>query len=144
MKTYLSREVAITHLKTFFMNTDKDEVTVDQALTSAGRDLSNIKKNKSWFSNKLTSMNEYKLFEKVYSRGRGQTKLVKIRLTEDGKKALGRDVGNSLLQSPAQLELSTRDSKNVTISSIKKDIQRLRIQEPALDVIFDIKLKEDA
>ena len=147
-KSYLSREAAAKNLRMFFANTNGDEVSVDEVFIAAGRNPDEVGKNKSWFSNKLTSMAEYGLFTRHYSSRRGQKKLVKLKLTNEGKRALGRNLSDSIFipAQPAQqasLLPSVTIDKEVTVSSVRRDVEALRQKEPELDIWFSVTLKEE-
>lgn len=144
MKTYLSREAAIANLRKFFPSTTGDEVSVEDIFIAVGRGSKSIKENRSWLSNKLTSMQEYGLFTRGYSSRGGQRKLVKLKLTSEGRRVLGRD-GSDQLTVPLQMSIrgTQGDRETVTVSSVLHHVELLRKNEPKLDITFDVKLKEE-
>jgi hypothetical protein len=130
-----SKSAGIETLKRFFSHTSADEVSIEEAFQAAGRPIEKPEANKAWLSNKLTTLKYHNLLSVNYAYDSGRRKLDKLRLTLEGKRALGR------------IEESSHDNNEVktngstSIADIMKTVAQLRKSYPEFDITFDIKLK---
>lgn len=139
MKKIKSREASVENVKRFFSNTpNNDVVSINDAFLAWGRDLNN-EDNKAWLSNLLFHLKYHNLITPIYSLISGRRKLDQLRLTLEGKRALGRIEGST------NNEVQTRTNGNISSLSII-DLTKLMAQfqkenKDNYEITFDIKLK---
>lgn len=132
-----SRGSAIAVLKRLFLKSpDEDSVDIATAFESAGRGLKNSEKNKSWLSNKLPTLKYHNLLNVVYSYDSGRRKLDRLKLTLDGKKALGRI--EEIDGSPSK---PTSGAEANSITDLMNLVSQLQKKYPEFEITFDVKLK---
>lgn len=143
-KKIRSKNVAIENVKTFFSNTPNDDVaSLEDAFRAWGRpNPENIEENKAWLSNKLTALKYHNLVTPIYVHKDGRRKLEKLRLTLEGKKALGRIEGYS--EDDKNNENShSKNSGNSSndFSDIYKKVAEWQKNHQEFEVEFNVKLK---
>jgi hypothetical protein len=114
---------------------DKDEVLLEDAFTIGKRGAESEEKNRIWIGNKLTRWKKRGIAEPLYqatynpASTRGQRHgLIGIKLTEYGKRLLGRPV-------------SEKDTYHITIADVIKVVERLQREHPDFEIRFEIKRK---
>lgn len=96
-KTYLTKEGATKHLGVFIKNTPGDYVSREDLLIASGKNPNDPRDYNKWFGYMMTAMGEYGLFTKVAGTLKsGQKGIVGIRLTDEGKKAVGRSSAGAM------------------------------------------------
>lgn len=149
MSNYLSREAAINNLETFFRSTPTDSIDVDALFLLTGRESKSEKVNRSWLSNKLTAMKDYHFLTRHYSKQDGKSKLTKLSLTAEGKRALGRVEET---QTTTTTTAAPSSSKSTTVSgidveslleSVNRDIEILQQKLPSFYITFNIRPRRD-
>lgn len=158
-KSYITQRAAVKHLAVFYKNTAGDYVSREDLLIAAGKNPADNKDYQKWFGYMMTAMGEYELFTKVTGTLlSGQQGIIGITLTDKGRQALLRHTikheevvrkiasnGGMAVEPPAPEKAITGNNlyvNNITISTVLRDVEKLRLQEPELDIVFDIKLKE--
>lgn len=138
---YKSRNAAIENLKRFFANTPTDDITLVEAFTGWGRpNPENVEANKPWLSSELVHFKYHNLLAPVYAYSDGRKKLVKLRLTLEGKKALGR-----LVSDPEEDKETTANSINTaSLSDVARIVADFKAQHKEYEITFDVKLRNDA
>jgi hypothetical protein len=138
---FMSRDAAIANVKRFFADTpSSDTVSLEDIFTTAGRGSNKPAQNRLWIANKLTSMREYNLVERQYSKDGGKKKLVGLKLTNEGKEALGR--ANGVAVSQADTILPVVQPQEITLETVYQAVKILREKMPSFDIVFEIKPKE--
>lgn len=137
-----SYDATVNMLETFFESTLEDSVSVDSIYASWGRKTEDPIKNKAWLSSCLIHLKEHDLALPVKERRNSRNKIVGLRLTEKGKRVLGKkseqsNSGDRVSISQESSRIHAIDHENMLrlIAQFKKD-------NPMFDVIFEIKLKE--
>jgi hypothetical protein len=134
----LSYEASSQNLKRFFSgSTNADAVTVEDIFQAVGRSDKDGTQNRSWLSNKLTSLYHHKLVTPVYSTD-GQHRLTKIRLTEAGKRAVQ---GVAAAQVPGPEK--TDGGRKLTIEQIMDAVPELQRAHPSWEIVFTVNPKKD-
>jgi hypothetical protein len=136
-----TKESSIENVKRLFSNTSEDSTSIHEAYAAWGRDLEKVEDNKSWLSNLLTHLKYHNLVVPVYAFKSGHRMLDGLRLTIEGKKALGR-IEDSAIGSMGNSSTPEGSSSNSTLTDVMKTIAKLRRQYPEFQITFDIKLKE--
>ncbi len=132
---YISYDSAVATLRDFFsISPDTDIVSLQQIFVATGRDLSKATLNKQWLSNKLTHLKHYQLVTPVYSQGRRKV-LDKIQITQDGKKALGRDI-------EATDGTVSFGARQITLESIAQDIEVFESLNPSILLDLNVRIKK--
>ena len=133
-----SKDASVENVKRFFLNTPNDDiVSINDAFLAWGRDLSNVD-NKAWLSNLLSHLKYHNLITPIYSVINGRRKLDKLRLTLEGKRALGRIEGSV----NSKDKIPTNENVNsLSIADVMKIVARLRRENSDYDITFDVKLK---
>ncbi len=135
---YKSRESSVETVRHLFQNTEENSISLKEAYTAWGRDLTKESENKAWLANKLTSLKYHNLINPIYTTSNNRRVLNEIQLTVEGKRAIGK-IGDAIL--PDQ-PLPLRDRRTVTIEDIMKAIPRLRKENPEFDILFKVTPKE--
>lgn len=138
-----SRYSAEATLKRFFSkDPGADILSIDEIFVATDRGDKSREDNISWLSNILTALKFYGLVTTVYSYD-GRKKLDRIRLTEEGRRAV-RIGKENFDNAPVQekLPISTEDEGDkVLLPKIMNLVTKLKEQNPEYEVIFDVKLK---
>lgn len=134
----MSIEKATEYLKMFYPSVVGDEVVLRDIFTFAGLNLSEEKKNKVWLGNKLSPMKKHGLVTPMYKNGY----LVGVRLTELGKRILGRTNGNSSLSASNSPEIKNNHGE-ITLEEILRVIPKLRQENPEFKITFSVTPKEE-
>jgi hypothetical protein len=139
---YKSIEATKENLKRIFVNSPSaDTISLEDAFVGWGRpDPNDIEKNKGWLSSELVHFKYHNLLSPMYSFSNGRRRLVKLQLTLDGKKALGR------IQTEQQTEqkIETRMNGNqvpVTFADVTRLVAQFKKNNPEYEVNFDVKLR---
>jgi hypothetical protein len=140
MKAKLSREGAISNLRTYFGNTGVDYVSVEDIFRNAGRADKTLEENRRWLYNRLTLIKPYGLYDKVHGIENKVRVTRGLTLTTEGRKAL---YGDEPIKSVASPYASGQSNREVTITTVRNDIKVLKEKYPEFDIIFDAKLKEE-
>lgn len=149
MSNYLSREAAVGTIKKFFHDEPADVINVDDLFIKMARDLNKGKANRSWLSNKLTSLKEYNFLEKHYSAATGKKKLTRLSLTSEGKRALGRVETQQISKASYQLSpsLSTKQNNEADVEAllewVNRNIDLLQAKLPSFVITFNIQPKRE-
>ena len=144
-KISVTRETAIANIKKFFKDATSDSVSVEDIYKAVGRNLAEPHKNRVWLAYKLTSLQDHGLFTRQYTKHKGQQKLVRIALTERGKRALSQPPQTEQQALPGNSDSALHEIvREITISAVRRDIETLRQKEPELEITFSIRLKENA
>jgi len=137
-ENYKPQRASAATLKRFFKDTNQNVVSVKGIFKATGRESKPEKRNRAWLANKLVDLRKDGLITSVYSF-EGNRKLDKIRLTEEGKKVLGR-VKSVSANNPTQQALipgvqSAERPLEDILESVVSDIQTLKQRLPSFDVI---------
>jgi hypothetical protein len=115
---------------------DKDEVLLEDAFAIGKREAESEEKNRIWIGNKLTRWKKRGIAEPLYhatynpDSKRGQRhRLIGIKLTERGKRLLGKPV-------------SQEDTYHITLADVIKVVSRLQREHPDFEIRFEIKRKK--
>lgn len=141
---YKSKETTIENVKRFFSQAPPggDIVTLEEAFRGWGRENpEHVEAHKRWMSNELTHLKYHNLVKPVYSTVGGKKKLVKLQLTLDGKKVLGR-IGEQLTINDSSSAVKEENSP-VSFGDVMKMVAKLRKENPDYEITFDVKLKEN-
>lgn len=132
-----SKTAGIETLRRFFPDNSADEVSIDEALQAAGRpmEMEKAEDNRAWLSNKLTTLKYHNLLTVHYTYDDGRRKLDRLRLTLNGKRALGR------VEDGGYGEIEPKMNNVVTPPDIMKEIAQLKKNYPEYEITFDMKLK---
>jgi hypothetical protein len=138
MRNRLSHEASIENLKRFFSNNPTaSTVSVEDVFKAVGRSDNSDAQNRSWLSNKLTSLYHHKLVTAVYSTD-GQHRLAKVRLTEAGKRAL-HEVSAPSVNEPKKPD----DNRKLTIEDIMGAVPELQKTHPSWEIVFTVNPKRE-
>ncbi|MCR4326919.1 MAG: hypothetical protein NUV52_04690 [Candidatus Roizmanbacteria bacterium] len=144
---YKSRAAAIENVKRLFSNSpNSDEVSLEEAVRAWGRpDPAEIRLHKAWLFNILTYLKHHNLVASVYSFGNGRRTLDKIRLTDEGKIAIGRVGDHTSIKKPFSLNFNNTSSFEnlITFNDVMRMVVKLRKENPEYEIIFNVKLKDD-
>ncbi len=150
MSNYLSREAATKNLEDFFRSTSEDAIAVDDLFVEMGRGQKSDKANRSWLSNKLTSMKDYNFLTRHYSKRDKKNKLTKLSLTSEGKRALGRSEGAHTTTTTTTIIPDNNRSATVSrtdveslLESVNRDIEVLQQKLPSFYITFNIRPRRD-
>jgi hypothetical protein len=147
MNGMLTREAAVGNLKKMFTYApDSDVVLVDDVFKAFGRSLADEVRNKMWLSNKLYAMRDYDLLERGYAKRNRKSKLIKLTLTNEGRKALKRSERTQQAHAQTSLPVSSSNSVisgEVTPETVYQAVKVLRKMLPSFEVTFEIKPKEE-
>lgn len=140
---HMSKDAAAANLKRFFADTpvSSDVVSLEGIFAATKRNSHTLNQNRLWLANKLTSMRDYNLIERQYTVEGGKKKLTGLKLTHDGKKALGRDMPMLAEKVVAPLAAHASQPEEVTLETVYRAVRVLREKMPSFDIIFDIKPK---
>lgn len=133
-KKYKSYAAAVFAVRKLFTGASKENLSLDEVFSKWGRDLSKTAKNRTWFSNKLMELKHHNLVVPVYSFGSGPRRLVKIELTPQGKKELGRKADDEVTEPTL--------NKSVSLADVMEKVAQLKAQFSEYEISFDVKLKE--
>lgn len=139
-----SQNVAIENVRTFFSNTPNDDaISLEDAFRAWGRpNPENVEKNKAWLSNKLTALKYHNLIVPIYVHKDGRRKLEKLRLTLEGKKALGRIEGYSENdKNNGNSHLKNGGNSSNDFSDIYKKVAEWQKNHQEFEVEFKVSLK---
>lgn len=140
---YLSKDAAIANVRKFFSNSSEDTITLEEAYRAWERDLTQVEKNKGWFSNKMVDLKYNNLIKPIYTVRNNRRVLNKIQLTIEGKRALGRIDG--VKEESNNVVMPTNDQNStLSIADVMKIVAKLRKENPEYDIMFDVKLKNIA
>jgi hypothetical protein len=138
-----SRSAAIHILSRLFANTSADFIPLVEVFRAWGRpNPENLELHKGWLSNVMIHLKHYNLVTPGYSFGHGPRKLKEIRLTTEGKRALGR---LSEIKNISDVNVDLKYSmQNPTVSDVLNVIRSFKKQNQDFDVTFsfDVKLKD--
>jgi hypothetical protein len=118
---------------------DKDEVLLEDAFSIGKRDLECTEENITWLRNKLSRWKKRGIAAPLYhatynpASTRGQRhRLIGIKLTEHGKRLLGKPV-------------SEKDTYHITLADVITVVERLQREHPDFEIRFEIsgKSKQD-
>ena len=141
---YLSKSASANTLKRFFVNNpDKDSVTLEEIFIAADRDLNQPEKNLSWLSNKMTHLRYHNLVTPDYYFD-GRRKLKGLRLTIEGKRAIGR-IDDDLSSMPQYVDVPRTEKTSiagVSLNDVARVVKNFRDNNPEFLVVFDVKLRE--
>jgi hypothetical protein len=123
----------IVALKSLFAGTEAEEVDAK---------LIRDRLSKATFHNYISQVNSAGYVRVIKDDPNDKRLTSKIALTDAGKLALDIALGKQpFIQKPRVLGDSI-DKREVTITSVRRDIETLKQLEPELDILFDIRLKE--
>lgn len=129
---------AKTILKRLYKNSPhSDVVTVEDIYRNANRNLQDEVGNKAWLANQLTVLRSYNFITSI-KETTGYKKLISIRLTSEGRKALGRETGNN--DEPSINHIND----SLSLESVVSMIKTFKNQNPSVEVEFNIKVREEA
>lgn len=137
-----TRTGATLTLKRFFANNDSDYASVSSIYAAANRNASKDKEdlNRNWLSNKLTGLYHYSFVDPDYSYD-GRRKLEGIRLTREGRIALGRvEVAQSAPISSASIK---QPENHLTLDEILRAVPEINKSLPLHRVRVILEDKED-
>ncbi|HVV26052.1 MAG TPA: hypothetical protein VHC21_03405 [Candidatus Saccharimonadales bacterium] len=148
MINYMSREAAVKNLENFFRDVPSDTISVDELFIKLGRGQKTDAVNKSWLSNKLTSMKDYHFIKRNYSTINKKKRLTSLGLTPEGKQALGRErVAPMASQTTHPTTRSTPDngqeSAESLLESVNRNIEILQQMLPSFYITFNIRPRRD-
>lgn len=143
-----SKASATRIIKRLFSNTNEDAITLEEAFRAWGRhNPENIEIHKSWLSNVMHHLKYHNLIVPSYTFGDGPRKLTKIRLTLEGKRALGRiqnyTDNNASDEELKEIKPTPSIFSSISISDVMKIVAKLRTDNPEYDITFDVKLKSN-
>ncbi|HEY4160484.1 MAG TPA: hypothetical protein VGM08_00300 [Candidatus Saccharimonadales bacterium] len=128
-----------------YKGNDSDTLITVDTYTALGKD-PNRPEDVSYVASMVSLVNVYKLVTVNYSVENGVRRRVSTTLTDEGRTALNRGPsshpGRQVSQKPKIPPAASSNSHEVTITSVRRDIEKLKLLEPELDILFDIKLKE--
>lgn len=138
-KRIKSELASIENVKRLFLDTpEKDVITLEDAFKSWGRkNPEKIEAHKPWLSNMLLPLKYHDLLVPVYSFDTGKKKIVALRLTFKGKRALER------IESDYGVENTIKSVKNISLDDVVKAIPKLRKENPEFNIIFSVTPKEE-
>lgn len=129
---------AKTILKRLYKNSPhSDVVTVEDIYRNANRNLQDEVGNKAWLANQLTVLRSYNFITSI-KETTGYKRLISIKLTSEGRTALGRGAGNDSDESSTNY---TNDS--LSLESVVSMIKTFKNQNPSVEVEFSIKVREE-
>lgn len=128
------RESVIDNVKRLFKNSpDKSEISLEEAFVSWGRkNPKNMDLHKAWVSNLLFHLKFYGFVEAVYEHSNSRRKLVGMRLTEEGRHAIGR----SSINHPSEKTSPT------SLNEMTELVKKWQAENEEYEVNFDIRLKK--
>jgi hypothetical protein len=135
----VSYQASVETLRIFFsLASDADVVSIENVFAAAKRADRADNQNRSWLSNKLTSLYFHGLVSAIKDEN---GKIRQLKLTAEGKKAL-----NQHQASANRLpDRDTPPGKEVlTIEQIMDAIPELRKAHPKWDIVFTVNPKEEA
>jgi hypothetical protein len=138
---YKSRASMEGTVKRFFAHTSDDTLSLDDAFNAWGRDMTEVEKNKQWFSNKLTNMKYYNLVTPVYTVRNNRRVLEQIQLTLEGKRVMGRVGENGITENGVQPSING-NGKKIDFKEAMDMIKELKRQNPDFEITFTAKLRE--
>lgn len=139
---YKSRESAVEILKRFFHGSEGDSVSIIDIFKATERKPEKTMGNMSWLSNHLYTLRHYGLVIPVYSYGQ-RKRLEKVRLTNEGTKALGRLGGDEGRVTPTYSELSQGSQVSVSLAQMTRLVATFKKENPEFEVTFGVKLKSE-
>ena len=137
---YITKEAAIENVKKMFSNTSEDLISIQDVYKTWERDPEQEVRNKGWFSNKLINLKYHNLVKPVYVMRNHRHTLDKIRLTLEGKRALGKLEYDNDPHDPTST-IPNNNIDTITISDAMKIVATLRDKNPEYEITFDVKLK---
>ena len=115
---------------------DKDEILVEDAFALGKRNPGRTEENITWLRNKLTRWKKRGIAEPLYhatynpaSKGGQRYRLIGIKLTERGKRLLGKPV-------------SQEDTYHITLADVITVVERLQREHLDFEIRFEIKRKK--
>lgn len=138
-----SREASVENVRRIFANTpNKDSIKLKEAFVAWERpNPDNIDKNKAWLSNMLYHLKYHNLLTPIYSYNKGRKTLDSLKLTLEGKKALGRIKNYEETKNG-----DPHDEQKFNTPSfidVMKIVAKLREDNPDYAITFDVKLKNE-
>lgn len=132
-----TKKSAIENVKRLFINAPNDDViSLKDAFIAWGRpEPENIEKHKGWLSNKMTHLTYHNLLIPVYSYNTGRKRLKALRLTKEGKIALGR-IENSTENGSLQQATTNGNGHTLSLDEVAKAIPKLQKENPDFNIVF--------
>ncbi|HEX6258868.1 MAG TPA: hypothetical protein VFZ48_05300 [Candidatus Saccharimonadales bacterium] len=138
MGNKISESAAVESLKRLYGDSTSDFISIKDIFSNAGRADRDQEANRNWLYNKLSALNPHLLFEKRFTVRNGTRSLEGLVLTTKGRAALGRNA--ITVGKPGAVQASRKP----TFESVKADVDTLRAEFPALRIVFDVRLNDDA
>jgi hypothetical protein len=141
---YKQKNTAVKYVKKFFSEyPESDVITLEQVYIAAGRDNKDKIVNKNWLSNLLTHLKYHGLITSDYSTDTGKRILKGIRLTIEGKRAIGRIEENSVPQQETEESMKTQVKSEITGAylNIMKEVEQMKKDFPSFEINFDMSMK---
>ncbi|MBT3249956.1 MAG: hypothetical protein HN846_04715 [Candidatus Pacebacteria bacterium] len=137
-----SYEATVSMLETFFESTLDNLVTVESIYKSWGRQTDDPIKNKAWLASCLVHLKHHDLAYPIKERRNNRNSTVGLRLSNKGKKTLGRSKDLNSPSINSMKPLSTTKNTKIDHETMMNLVAQFKKDNPMYEVVFEIKLKD--
>lgn len=131
-------KTATEYLRKFYSGTSSDVVSLREIFIAYKLDLSKEKNNRIWIGNKLTYLKEHNLVKPIYDGTKGNSPLSALKLTDEGRRALGRTSEVLIKKSPTANNVK---HNGITLDEVVKAMPRIKQENPEFEINFDFRLR---